>query len=499
MGGLGNEAKNVKFERAINYMGAESPGLSPALLQTEVANFVIDSRDVQAGDVFFALSQPDYRNNGFNGDFEDATKYVAAAFEKSAISAVVRPDRYEEHKADLEQFRDRLIFVDDAISAFQRLARGVYQDWNKPVVAVTGSAGKTSAKELTAHLLESSGRKVLKNIKNFNNGLGLPITVMQLASDPSYDVAVLEMGMSTPMNEIQRLCRITPPDVAIELNVLPVHLEHLGSIENIAKAKAELVEGMKEGGTAVLNADDPRVLAMRPLANGRVITYGMENPADVTASNIQFERFGETRFRITVNGEAAEVKFPLNGRHNIMNALAAAAAGTVFGMGVNEIADGLATVQPPPQRGEVLHFADGFTVINDSYNSNPDALLSMVATLVEGAAGAQRRIVIAGEMLELGGEANTIHHSVGERIADQKVDLLIGVRGLAKTMVEGARSKGLTAQFAEDSASAADLAALLIRPGDVVLVKGSRGVRTERIVERLLEKFRLEEGETEKQ
>jgi UDP-N-acetylmuramoyl-tripeptide--D-alanyl-D-alanine ligase len=498
MGGLGNKAKDVKLERSINYMGGEAPNLNPALLQTEVANFVIDSRDVQAGNVFFALSQPDYRNNGFNGEFEDATKYAAAAFEKGAVAAVLRRDRYQEHKADLEQFRDRLIFVDDTIAAFQRLAKGIYDDWNKPVVAVTGSAGKTSAKELTAHLLESSGRKVLKNIKNFNNGLGLPLTVMHLASDPSYDVAVLEMGMSTPMNEIQRLCRITPPDVAIELNVLPVHLEHLGSIENIAKAKAELIEGMKEGGTAVLNADDPRVLSMHALAKGDVVTYGLENPADVTAGDIHFDRFGETRFRLTINGESAEVTFPLNGRHNIMNALAAAAVGTVFGIGVEEIAASLATIKPPPQRGEVLHFADGFTVINDSYNSNPDALLSMVDTLVEGAVGAKRRVVIAGEMLELGGEANTIHHSVGERIADQRVDLLIGVRGLAKTMVEGARSKGLTAQFAEDSAAAADLAAALIRPGDVVLVKGSRGVRTEKVVEKLLEKFSLEEGEAAK-
>src|SRR5689334_8547786 len=149
-------------------MGADAPGLNPALLESEVVNFVIDSRDVQAGDVFFALSQPDYSNNGFNGDFDDATRYVAAAFEKGAIAAVLRRDRYEEHKADLEQFRDRVIFVDDVIAAFQRLASGVYQDWNKPVVAVTGSAVKTSAKELTAHLLESSGRKVLKNIKNFN-------------------------------------------------------------------------------------------------------------------------------------------------------------------------------------------------------------------------------------------------------------------------------------------------------------------------------------------
>src|SRR4029079_11393942 len=206
------------------------------------------------------------------------------------------PDRYDEHKADLEQYEDRLIFVDDAILALQNLAHGVYLEWDKPVVAITGSAGKTTAKELTAHVLSASGRKVLRNQKNYNNGLGHPLTVLNLAKDDTYDVAVLEMGMSTPMNEIQRLCRITPPDVAVELNVLPVHVEHLGSIENVARAKAELVEGMKPGGTAVLNADDQLVAAMRDLAKGSVLTYGIESEADVTASEINFARFGETSF-----------------------------------------------------------------------------------------------------------------------------------------------------------------------------------------------------------
>ena len=257
-------------------MNASASNLNPALSERDVVSFAIDSRDVQAGDVFFALSQPDYKRNGFNGDFEDATKYVASAFEKGAAACVVRTDRYEEHRADLEQHEDRLIFVEDAIKALQQLAHGVYREWNKPVVAITGSAGKTTAKELTAHVLASTGKKVLRNIKNYNNGLGHPLTVLNLAKDDSYDMAVLEMGMSTPMNEIQRLCRITPPDVAVELNVLPVHVEHLGSIENVARAKAELVEGMKEGGTAVLNADDPRVLAMRALSKGRSITYGID-------------------------------------------------------------------------------------------------------------------------------------------------------------------------------------------------------------------------------
>lgn len=472
-------------------MNLDATGLDPALLNSEVGSFAIDSREVKPGGVFFALSQPDYKNNGFNGEFDDATVHVSSAFEHGAAACVVRTDRFEEHKSDLEKFRNRLLFCDDAIAAFQRLAHGVYLDWNKPVVAITGSAGKTTAKELTAHVLASSGRKVLRNIKNYNNGLGHPLTVMNLVNDKSYDVAVLEMGMSTPLNEIARLCKITPPDVAVELNVLPVHIEHLGTIENIGRAKAELVEGMKVGGTAILNADDARVAAMEPLSKGRTVTYGIENSADVMAKDIRFDRFGETRFTLAFGDETAEAVFPLNGRHNILNALAAAAVGRTFGMSVKDVAASLYSVAPPPQRGEVLHFAEGFTVINDSYNSNPNALMSMVATLVEGSSKDARKIVVAGEMLELGNDAANIHLATGEKIAASGVDLLIGVRGLAKELVDGASP--VDARFAEDSDAAGEMLAGIVRKGDVVLVKGSRGVRTEKVVEKLLEKFELED------
>jgi UDP-N-acetylmuramoyl-tripeptide--D-alanyl-D-alanine ligase len=477
-------------------MNATATKINPALPEREVTSFAIDSRDVKAGDVFFALSQPDYKNNGFNGDFDDATPFVPSAFEKGAVACVVRRDRFEEHRGMLADFEDRLIFTDDAIKSLQDLAHGVYLEWDKPVVAITGSAGKTTAKELTAHVLQSSGRKVLRNIKNYNNGLGHPLTVLNLAADNSYDVAVLEMGMSTPMNEIQRLCRITPPDVAVELNVLPVHVEHLGSIENVAKAKAELVEGMKDGGTAVLNADDNRVLAMRELSRGKTITYAIDSAADITASEIEFGNFGSTRFVLTTPAGSADVRFPLNGRHNILNALAAASVGHEFGMTAEQIASSLASVEPPPQRGEILRFAKGFTVINDSYNSNPTALISMVQTLVDGAAGASRRIVVAGEMLELGDNAHTIHRQTGETIATMGVDMLIGVRGLAEDLIHGARSSGATnAAFAADSTAAGEMLAGEIREGDVVLVKGSRGVRTEQVIERLLKDFELEEKE----
>jgi len=478
-------------------MNATASNLNPALLQRETTSFVIDSREVQAGDVFFALSQPEYENNGFNGEFEDATTYASAAFEQGAVVCVLRVDRYQEHKPKLEKYRDKLVLVDDAILALQRLAHGVYLDWDRPVVAITGSAGKTTAKELTAHVLVSTGRKILRNIKNYNNGLGHPLTVLNLAKDKTYDLAVLEMGMSTPMHEIQRLCRITPPDVAVELNVLPVHVEHLGSIENVARAKAELIECMKPAGTAVLNADDERVLAMRDLVKGKTITYAIANEADVRAVDISFERFGETTFTLKTPAGMARVEFPLNGRHNILNALAAAAVGHQFGMSAEAIAMSLGMVESPPQRGEVLHFASGFTVINDSYNSNPTALLSMTQTLIDGSGEASRKIVVAGEMLELGANEKTIHRETGEKLGLSGIDKLLGVRGLALEMVEGALAAGLkTAVFAENSDAAGDLLVKEICPGDVVLIKGSRGVRTEKVLERLLKEFELEDSES---
>ena len=482
----------MKLADAIKFMNADASKLNPALLDTEVNSFAIDSREVQAGQVFFALSQPDYQNNCFNGDFEDSHKYIPSAFEKGATVCVARFDRFLENQEILEKFQDRLIFVDDAILALQNLAHGVYSEWNKPVVAITGSAGKTTAKELTAHVLEAKGLKVLRNIKNYNNGLGHPLTVLNLAKDNSYDVAVLEMGMSTPNNEIARLCRITPPDFAVELNVLPVHVEHLGSIENVAKAKAELVEGMKPEGVAILNADDFRVLAMRELSKGDVITYGIENTADVTASEIEMKRFGETRFILNLKGEKAEVSMQLSGRHNVLNALASAAVGFNFGMSANEVADALKTIAPPPQRGEVLHFREGFTVINDSYNSNPAALLSMVKTLVDGKQQAKRLIVVAGEMLELGEHEKEIHAETGEKIAVSGIDFLIGVRGLAKDLIENANANGQEAKFCANSDEAAEFLANEIKAGDLVLVKGSRGVRTEKVVEKLMKEFEVE-------
>jgi UDP-N-acetylmuramoyl-tripeptide--D-alanyl-D-alanine ligase len=300
------------------------------------------------------------------------------------------------------------------------------------------------------------------------------------------------MGMSSPTHEIRRLVRITPPDVGVELMVAPVHLEHLGTIENIAAMKAELIEGLKPGGVAVLNADDELVMEMKSKTDGEVLTFGIEHDADVTAKGIDTSRFGSIRFRLQTPMGNAAAELPMSGRHNLMNALAASAVATALKVKPELIADALRTARLPRMRGEVLDFADGFTVVDDSYNSNPRSLLGMVRTLAEANENVSRRIVIAGEMLELGPEAPEMHRAAGREIARLGIDILWGVRGLASEMVLAARAAGIVgASFFASSDDVAAAALKEVRAGDLILVKGSRSVQTDRIVAALKERFPL--------
>jgi UDP-N-acetylmuramoyl-tripeptide--D-alanyl-D-alanine ligase len=317
-------------------------------------------------------------------------------------------------------------------------------------------------------------------------------------SPAQFDVAVLEMGMSSPTHEIQRLCQITPPDIAVELMVARVHLEYLGSIENIAAAKAELVEGLKPEGIAVLNADDEFVIRMRHKHAGRTVTFGIDNPADVAAREIDTGQLGLIRFRLQTPLGEAPATLHMSGRHNLMNALAAAAVATCFEIRPEQIAEALNTAKPPRMRGEVLDFAAGFTVVDDSYNSNPRSLRNMVRTITEAGANAGRRIVIAGEMLELGPDEVALHREAGREMKDAGVDVVWGVRGLAAEIVAGAQEFGLTqTRFFETSEEAANAIVEEVREGDLVLVKGSRGVATEKIVAAIRERFPLAGAEEE--
>jgi len=475
-------------------MGAMTYGLGAELFDKEIIDFSIDSRTVGEGELFLALSQPDYERAGFNGTFADAHDFLAQAFARGAIAAVARRDRVARDEK-LQALHDRLLLVDDVIAALQTLARKVYEQWGRPVVGITGSAGKTTTKELTAHLLAGVSR-VLKSERNYNNGLGLPLSVLQMVSrgrrPEDYDLAILEMGMSSPTHEIRRLVQITPPDIGVELLVAPVHLEHLGTIENVAAMKAELIEGLKPDGIAVLNADDELVMDMKSKTDGPVLTFGIQNPADVTAREIDASRFGSIRFRLqTPMGEAA-AELPMTGRHNLMNALAASAVATALKVGPELIADALRSAKPPRMRGEVLNFAARFTVVDDSYNSNPRSLLGMVRTLAEASENVKRRVVIAGEMLELGLHEREMHREAGREIARLGIDILWGVRGLATEMVSAAGEHGMkTTRFFESSEAAATAVLDLVSEGDLILVKGSRSVETDKIVAALKERFPL--------
>jgi UDP-N-acetylmuramoyl-tripeptide--D-alanyl-D-alanine ligase len=485
----------VNVRKASLLMGAIAADVGAELFDKEITDFSIDSRTVTRGELFFALSQEDYASAGFNGSFADAHQYIDDAFGRGAIAAVARADRVRTDPR-LTPLKDRLLLVDGAIVALQTLAHRVYEEWGKPVVGITGSAGKTTAKELTAHLLESNRLRVLKSERNYNNGLGLPLSVLRMVSEgrspQQFDVAVLEMGMSSPTHEIRRLCRITPPDIGVELMIAPVHLEYLGTIANIAAAKAELIEGLKPDGIAVLNADDEWVIKMRGKHKGRTVTFGIENESDVTARDIDTNHLGLISFRLKTSMGEAPATLPMSGRHNLMNALAAAAVATCFDVNPHQIGEALGTATPPRMRGEVLDFAAGFRVVDDSYNSNPRSLINMVRTITEAGTDSRRRIVIAGEMLELGPDSAALHFETGQEIGRAGINVLWGVRGLASEIVDGANEVGLTeTAFFETSDEAAREIVHVVKEGDLILIKGSRGVATDKIVNAIREHFPL--------
>ncbi|HMG37512.1 MAG TPA: UDP-N-acetylmuramoyl-tripeptide--D-alanyl-D-alanine ligase [Blastocatellia bacterium] len=448
--------------------------------RVEPSGYSIDSRTLREGDLFLAIK----------GEIHDGHQYVADVLAKGAIAAVVQRTFDAGPKIDPA----RLIRVDDTLAALQRLASSVLKSWRGEEIAITGSMGKTTTKEMTAATLSRVGR-VVKTAGNLNNEYGLPLSVMQMESGGAhaseFDFAVLEMGMNHS-GEIERLAKIAPPDVAVVTVVAPVHLEFFSSIDEIAAAKSEIVLGTRSGGAVVLNADDERVAGMRRLrADVEYRTFGIERKADVSARSLESDGVSSTSFDlVTLRGEAA-CTLAAAGRHSVYNALAAAAVGDYYGILPEEIARALSAAPLPKMRGEVLRFVEGFTVIDDSYNSNPKALIEMIRT-IGMSREASRRIVIAGEMLELGVAGPELHYQAGREIASSGVDLLIGVRGLAAEMIEGAREAGMAegaARFCETPEAAAELIKREVRAGDLVLVKGSRGVRIERVVNRLRESF----------
>jgi UDP-N-acetylmuramoyl-tripeptide--D-alanyl-D-alanine ligase len=422
--------------------------------------YSIDSRSIRPGELFFAVK----------GDRFDGHDFVAQAL-ATGSAAVVRKDK-------LLQFENKanLIAVDDTLTGLQRLATGARRLWGKPLVGVTGSAGKTTTKEAIAHLLSTRFR-VLKSEGNFNNHFGLPLMLLKLERE--HDIAVIEMGMSHA-GEIKALAGIAHPEIGVVTNVAAVHLEFFKSVADIARAKYELVEALPAGGAAVLNSDDEYVSQFGRDFKGKVVLYGTRPTADVRAENVQARGPDGSSFDLVVGGCREPVLLPLVGAHNVLNALAAAAVGLERGMSPSNVAHALASLRPADKRGQVLQLGN-ITVINDCYNSNPKALEAMVDALAT--MPAKRRIVVVGEMLELGPAAEQMHRHAGEHAANKKIDVVIGVRGLAKHVTDAAGGRGIAAEFVATPEEAGEWLAREARDGDVVLLKASRGVKLERALD----------------
>jgi UDP-N-acetylmuramoyl-tripeptide--D-alanyl-D-alanine ligase len=423
--------------------------------------YSIDSRTVRPGQLFFAVK----------GERLDGHDFVEQALGNGAIAAVVRKDQLSRYPRET-----RLLAVEDTLIALQTLATAVRKLWAKPLIAVTGSAGKTTTKEAIAHVLGTRFR-VLKSEGNFNNHFGLPLMLLKL--EPEYDVAVIEMGMSRA-GEIRTLARIAQPEIGVVTNVAPVHLEFFDSLAGIARAKYELVESLPANGVAVLNADDEYVSQFGRDFKGKVVMYGTRATADVRAENVRAKGTEGAEFDVVIGGVREHAMVPLVGEHNVLNALAAVAVGLERGLKPAEAVGALATLAPADKRGQVLQVGN-ITVINDCYNSNPKAMEAMVDALA--AMTAKRRIVVAGEMLELGPAGEEMHRQAGRHIAEKKIDTLLGVRGLARAMVESARKSGTRAEFVAGPEEAGEWLAREARDGDVVLLKASRGVKLEKALE----------------
>ena len=448
----------LPLSQAAEFLGASLTAGDPAAL---VTGYSIDSRTIRPGEVFFAVK----------GEKFDGHDFVAQALEKGAAAAVVA-------RAKLSPTGNSapLIAVDDTLIALQTLAAGVRRLWGKPLIAVTGSAGKTTTKEAIAHVLASKFN-VYKSAGNFNNHFGLPLMLLKL--ELGHDVAVVELGMSHA-GEIAALAKIAQPNIGVVTIVAPVHLEFFNSIADIARAKYELIQSLPPTGTAILNADDEYVSQFGRDFQGKVVTYGLAPTASVRAEYVQSRGQQGSEFDVLAAGRRANATLPLIGSHNVHNALAAVAVALEQGIPLPQAVSALATLAPADKRGEVLRFGN-ITVINDCYNSNPKALSAMVDALA--AMPAKRRIVVAGEMLELGPQGEDMHRECGRHIAKRRVDFLLGVRGLAQSMVQSAREAGISAEFVATPEEAGAWLRANAKDGDAILLKASRGVKLEKALE----------------
>jgi UDP-N-acetylmuramoyl-tripeptide--D-alanyl-D-alanine ligase len=428
--------------------------------------YSIDSRTIRSGECFIAIRGPNF----------DGHQFISEALSKGASLIVAQVERRGTWSTEAP-----VLFVEDTLVALQQLANHVRRKWGKKVIAITGSIGKTTTKEITSFFL-AAGFGVFKSMGNFNNDYGLPLSLMRLQDWE--EIAVIELGMSAS-GEIARLSKIAEPNIGVVTNVKPVHLEFFKSIQGIAEAKRELIEQLPKDGVAVLNNDDTRVRKFGRHFPGQVLTYGTQAAATYRASEIRFSGLNGTEFRLDYKGRSYLFSLPLIGVHNVYNCLPGIAVAHHLGLGFELIDQRMKQLKPSPGRGEILSFADGFHVLNDSYNSNPAALEAMIQFLKK-VPDPKRRILVAGEMLELGPHSPEFHQSCGRSAARAKLDFIVGIQGQAGSLVEAVRQEGYPSDraiFFENVTAAGEWLSRQVGSGDLILVKGSRGVKTEQVIE----------------
>lgn len=431
-------------------------GLPERGAQGEVSGYSIDSRTIGAGELFFAI----------RGESRDGHAYVQDALDRGAVAAVVESS-YAGAKPEA------LLPVEDPAAALRELAAKARRHWNRTVIAITGSSGKTTTKDILAELL-SSFMPVAKSEGNLNNEYGLPLSLLRIPS--SAEVAVVEIGINHP-GEMRPLAQLAGPNVSVVTNVGAAHVGNFASIDEIAVEKRGLVEALGPGGTAVLNADDPRVREFAAVHSGPTVTFGIDERADVRGSGIK--DYGAARLEFRANRRLMR-PYMLFGRHNVYNILAALAALQVLGITVPLAQESVVRLQASAMRGRVMQ-AGNITVIDDCYNSNPPAVIAMLDTLRQ--TQASRHIAVLGEMRELGRESVRLHREVGKELRPRRIDYLIAVGGHAAKIAETATVPKRVCKTPEQ---AGQVLARMVKDSDAVLLKASRGVGLERARDILL-------------
>lgn len=448
-------------DKIIKAVGGKYAGTAGSAVITGIST---DSRTIKPGDLFIPLI----------GENFDGHDFIGTAFEKGAAASLAQ--------RETGHFPGKIvILVNDTLKALQDLAACYRNRFDIPFIGITGSVGKTSTKEMVACAI-GARYNALKNEGNLNNEIGVPLTIFRL--DDGYEAAVVEMGMSAP-GEIRTLAAIVKPSVGIITNIGISHIEKMGSRSNILKAKLEILDGLQPGGLLVLNGDDVMLSGAQGFLDCRTVTYGLGEGVDYMAYNIRSYGENEIKFDIMDGGNEYCIHVPAPGIHNVYNALAALAAGRELGVPVRELASGISCYSPGEMRLNIFK-AGGFTVINDAYNASPQSVKAALDVL--GELIAERKIAVLGDMLELGEWSSSAHKETGSHAAGKKLDYIVTVGPRAMDIARGAIEAGTapekTASFMSN-AEALDYLQNALRPGDAILVKGSRGMKMEEIVRSL--------------